>query len=481
MKMAQKVVFLLTLVMAISAFSVCLAADKVIRQIKVTVPPVTIGGARIESGEIKISNSGKHAGSTWVNRSEHRFMVDTETYEEGVEYELRLFFVPADGCTFEDTPNVILNGESVKAEKVAEPNQYKIIKVFTPVEKGSVTQEVEEPEEQEEEEEEEPKEEQRFLEWMKIKIEEPVSGEELPITYQIKTNFDEKYITYRFCKQEGTVCKWSPETRYVLNEQEYKFGFQFNIKAYKAELAEDFKTSINGEEVDWERHHEDFVSFGTVIPVIGKISEVTPTPTSTPTPIPTKENVEETTEETKKVTWTVASDWAVEELNKANEKELIPPIFEDVDLTTSITRKEFAHVAVKLWEKISGQTMAAGPKDPFADTDDPEVLKAYNLEITNGTSENTFSPDDLITREEMATMLTRALKKAGIDTTVDLANVTKFADDAQMHDWGKEAIYYMASVGLIKGVGGNNFDVVGDASKEQSIVISVRSTDKFGK
>ena len=94
--------------------------------------------------------------------------------------------------------------------------------------------------------------------------------------------------------------------------------------------------------------------------------------------------------------WSNASKWALEELNKAKEMEIIPEIFNGEDLTANITRREFAHVAVKLWEKVSGQTVAAGPKDPFEDTDDPEVLKAYNLEITKGTSETTFSPDELI-------------------------------------------------------------------------------------
>ena len=42
--------------------------------------------------------------------------------------------------------------------------------------------------------------------------------------------------------------------------------------------------------------------------------------------------------------------------------------------------------------------------NPFTDTYDAEVLKAYNPGITNGTSETTFSPEELITREQMATI-----------------------------------------------------------------------------
>jgi len=180
-------------------------------------------------------------------------------------------------------------------------------------------------------------------------------------------------------------------------------------------------------------------------------------------------------------TWSKASGWAEEELNKANELGVIPELFNKQDLTQNITRKEFAHVAVKLYEKLTGNKATAIAKNPFTDTADTEVLKAYNIGITLGTSDTTFTPDALITREQMATMMTRALTKAGIDTTVDLNKVTKFADDNEMHSWGKESIYYMSNIEIIKGIGNNQFGVLGNATREQSLLISERSAEKFAK
>ena len=193
--------------------------------------------------------------------------------------------------------------------------------------------------------------------------------------------------------------------------------------------------------------------------------------------------VEKKTEQptTEEKTWIKASDWAEEELVTANKLEVIPEIFKKQDLTQNITRKEFAHVAVKLYEKLTGNKATAVANNPFKDTDDVEVLKAYNIGITQGTGADTFTPDALITREQMATMMTRALTKAGIDTKVDLEKVTKFADDAEMHDWGKASIYYMSSIEIIKGVGNNTFNVLGNATREQAILISERSAEKFAK
>jgi len=184
---------------------------------------------------------------------------------------------------------------------------------------------------------------------------------------------------------------------------------------------------------------------------------------------------------TEEKTWIKASAWAEEELDKANKLDVIPEIFKKQDLTQNITRKEFAHVAVKLYEKLTGNKATAVANNPFKDTDDVEVLKAYNIGITQGTGADTFTPDALITREQMATMMTRALTKAGIDTKVDLEKVTKFADDAEMHDWGKESIYYMSSIEIIKGIGNNTFNVLGNATREQALLISVRSAEKFSK
>lgn len=120
--------------------------------------------------------------------------------------------------------------------------------------------------------------------------------------------------------------------------------------------------------------------------------------------------------------------------------------------------------------------------NPFTDTYDAEVLKAYNLGITNGTSETTFSPEELITREQMATMMTRALNKSGIDTTINVNAVyNKFADHDEISTWALDSVYFMSARGVIKGVGENKFNVRGNATREQALAISTRSVAELKK
>lgn len=185
-------------------------------------------------------------------------------------------------------------------------------------------------------------------------------------------------------------------------------------------------------------------------------------------------------EESEECTWSKASEWAEPELKEASKENLIPEIFDEADLTKNITRKEFAHTVVKMYEKITGQKAVPIAKNPFTDTKDKEVLKAYNIGITNGTSDTTFSPDALITREQMATMMTRALTKAGKDTSRP-ASAKLFADDSEFSGYAKDSIYYMSSIEIIKGVGENKFDAKGNASREQALAISIRCVKKLNK
>ena len=185
-------------------------------------------------------------------------------------------------------------------------------------------------------------------------------------------------------------------------------------------------------------------------------------------------------EESEEYTWSKASEWAEPELKEASKENLIPEIFDEANLTKNITRKEFAHTVVKMYEKITGQKAVPIAKNPFTDTKDKEVLKAYNIGITNGTSDTTFSPDDLITREQMATMMTRALTKAGKDTSRP-ESAKLFADDSEFSEYAKDSIYYMSSIEIIKGVGENKFNAKGNASREQALAISIRCVKKLNK
>ena len=78
-------------------------------------------------------------------------------------------------------------------------------------------------------------------------------------------------------------------------------------------------------------------------------------------------------------------------------------------------------------------------------------------------------------------MLTRAISKAGINTEYDITNTTRFADDSELSDWGRPSVYFMAKEEIIKGIGDNRSNGLGNAKVEEAIAIALRSVDKFSR
>ena len=189
-----------------------------------------------------------------------------------------------------------------------------------------------------------------------------------------------------------------------------------------------------------------------------------------------------------------ASTWAQNELAEAEKLNLIPDSLKNGDLTKSITREEFAEVSVKAYEALTGKKATPVASNPFVDTKNTEVLKAYNLGITTGTSATTFEPNALLNREQAATMLTRTYKKATIDGwtiaddskfPLEYTKSNTFADDKDISSWAKDSVYFMNANGIINGVGDNKFapknttsaeEAVGyaNATREQAIIIATR-------
>ena len=199
------------------------------------------------------------------------------------------------------------------------------------------------------------------------------------------------------------------------------------------------------------------------------------------------------------VSGATGSPWAQDELEMANAMGLIPDSLRGQDLARHITRAEFAAVAVKLYENLTGDEPTPVSPNPFSDTNDPEVLKAFNIGAVNGMSATTFEPNTPLNREQAATMLARVLKTAYIpgwtlptdgNFTLNFAQPAKFADDDKIGDWAKPSVYFMVANEIIKGMGDNKFgprnttpaeDALNyaGATREQSLAIAVRIVENL--
>ncbi|MCQ1529349.1 S-layer homology domain-containing protein [Lutispora saccharofermentans] len=187
--------------------------------------------------------------------------------------------------------------------------------------------------------------------------------------------------------------------------------------------------------------------------------------------------------------WSEASTWAAAELKKADEYGLIPDSLKGADMTKPITREEFAELAVKLYEKTTNMTAVAASPNPFTDTANAEILKAFKLGITTGTSATTFAPKALTNREQVATMLSRAIRVMAPGEDFSAAGAPSFTDEKDISPWASEHVKFMSKNGIIKGADGKFMPKAittaqtaagyATTTREQAIAMSVRSYEQF--
>ncbi|MBE6932019.1 MAG: hypothetical protein E7464_01380 [Ruminococcaceae bacterium] len=142
----------------------------------------------------------------------------------------------------------------------------------------------------------------------------------------------------------------------------------------------------------------------------------------------------------------------------------------------SITRAMFIQVIYRA---------AGAPKtdaeEPFTDVNSgtwyyDAVRWAYGRGIVKGVSEDRFAPEQIITREQMATMLFNYCASIGQTDKDQYASIDSFADAKDVSDFAREPMQWVVGVGLIQGVGNNRLAPKQVATRSQGAAIMVRMT-----
>ncbi len=184
------------------------------------------------------------------------------------------------------------------------------------------------------------------------------------------------------------------------------------------------------------------------------------------------------TPQSQSVDFSTASTWAVPEITEAIADKLIPDKFLS-NFAQKITREEFCEIAVRLYEAISGKTALPSMDDPFNDSDNPEVLKAYNLGIVKGTSTVSFGPANLISRQEICSMIFRTLKAADPGVSTDISGVAPFTDESTIAGWALNDVRFASKHGIMKGTSNGSIAPLQKVTREQAIVLMKRTYDSF--
>ena len=191
--------------------------------------------------------------------------------------------------------------------------------------------------------------------------------------------------------------------------------------------------------------------------------------------------VEEKFEELKP--WSNCAAWAEDYLSVAVEKEIYPDILLQTDMTQAITREEFAAVAVKYYEALTGKEakLDKNKENPFTDVSaaQEDILIAYQLGVVNGMTATTFAPGGILTREQAVTMLGRVAElvaTGAVGNGSALEKGTKqvtFTDAGSIGGWAQNYVDYFVSHGVIDGMGNGAFAPKNNMTREQAMKVAV--------
>ena len=125
-------------------------------------------------------------------------------------------------------------------------------------------------------------------------------------------------------------------------------------------------------------------------------------------------------------------------------------------------------------------TPAVSGTTPFTDLTanwyKPAILWAYQNNVVAGTSPTTFAPDQPVTREQIAVILTQYMFNVlKMERTWTPADLSTFPDGANVSSWAKEAMQDAVALGLINGTKASDglvyIDPQGSAARQQVATI----------
>ena len=174
----------------------------------------------------------------------------------------------------------------------------------------------------------------------------------------------------------------------------------------------------------------------------------------------------------------IPSSWAVTEIDKAFEYGLTTWRILS-NFRADITREEFCELAVKLYEVLVKEESTVYTYNPFDDTDNSKVLKAYNLGIVKGVSKNRFSPENPITRQEICVMIYRTLNLALPELKTDIISGLDFSDKNLIASWAVDAVGFLNNQGIMKGTGNNRIEPLKNTTREEAIALVKRTYEEF--
>ena len=165
------------------------------------------------------------------------------------------------------------------------------------------------------------------------------------------------------------------------------------------------------------------------------------------------------------------SDWAADYIIQAKDIGLLKDT-SGLVYKENITREKFCELIYDFILIKQGGITTPEYKNRFIDTDNEKVVVLNGAEIIYGKSDTEFAPNDLLTREEAATIIVRMINKVMPMSATEM--YFEYGDINDISEWALSAVQVMGNLGFMNGVGENKFAPKDNYTVEQSIATLIR-------
>ncbi|GEM_PF-5574453 len=169
----------------------------------------------------------------------------------------------------------------------------------------------------------------------------------------------------------------------------------------------------------------------------------------------------------------VSEHWAKNSIYFVSERNLFQGTGEGIfSPDDNVTRAMLVTVMHRMADKPTAEKISY--KDVSSEYWAADAISwAAANEIAQGTSENNFSPDGLITREQLTVILYRYAMQSGM-TNEEKADINSFLDSKNISAWASEALSWAVGNRIINGRSDNALDPSGTATRGEIATILQR-------
>lgn len=183
----------------------------------------------------------------------------------------------------------------------------------------------------------------------------------------------------------------------------------------------------------------------------------------------------------------IRTHWAQKDIELMASRHIARGVGQDrFEPDRNITRAEFAVLLLRSMGIQSTRPARATFNDVSADKwyfADLETARRVGLVV--GYEDNTFRPAQRITRQEIATMVTRAMRLAGKPVALTDAEIStllaRFGDAVSIAPWARHATAAAVKAGIVKGRAANTLAPVANGTRAEVTVMLKRMLAELGE